>query len=225
MEYWSGITELHPTTGIVKNIKDAIDNLLGETGAAERAINEGVLDLNYQSDQEPLRELSTPGFFSMCYPSIFVNGTCDITIKKIHTIELKEWIQHLYYVLDNRVASHPFLKFHLHNILMKQRALSQGRFVVTQRLHENHLTVDQLRERVEQGDDSVSRQFIKVASNLPNTDPYWHKRQKEIEALMYYMLLEKSTLPTYFDTNSCAEFRWDKLGQLLCKYHSVIKKK
>ena len=68
----------------------------------------------------------------MTYPHIFVNGSCDITIKKIRSIDYLQWVEHIYFTTDNRVAAHPFLKFQLLNIGLKKRALNQGSYLVSQ---------------------------------------------------------------------------------------------
>jgi len=79
-----------------------------------------------------ITELSTNGFFTMAYPHIFCNGSCDITIKSLAPLEYEKWVQHIYYCCDNRVASHRFLQFHLLNIALRKKALNQGSFCVNQ---------------------------------------------------------------------------------------------
>ena len=37
---------------------------------------------------EPLNELKTPGFFTMAFPTVFINGSCDITIPNLVEINL-----------------------------------------------------------------------------------------------------------------------------------------
>ena len=56
---------------------------------------------------EPIKELQTPGFFAMAYPTVFISGSCDITVPKLVKLDLQDWIQHIYYNMDNRVSAHP----------------------------------------------------------------------------------------------------------------------
>ena len=42
------------------------------------------------SSGEPLEELKTPGLFSMSFPSIFVNGSCDLTHNPISKVEFED---------------------------------------------------------------------------------------------------------------------------------------
>ena len=158
----------------------------------------------------------------MAYPHIFVNGSCDITIKKIRSIDYLQWVEHIYFTTDNRVAAHPFLKFQLLNIGLKKRALNQGSYLVSQQLNEALLTVDELKENLNNDDDSVPRKIISFAGSLPNTDPYWRERKKELDSLHFFLMKEYQVMPTYFDTSSCAEHHWTPLHQLLIKYYAAV---
>ena len=95
-------------------------------------------------NEMPLSELSTDGFFTMIYPHIFVG---DITIKILREIDYLKWVEHIYYNVDNRVSSHPFLKFHLLNIGLKKRALTQGSYCVSQQIKEALLSIEDLQEK------------------------------------------------------------------------------
>ena len=163
-------------------------------------INEGriaEIPFNNKSNENVLSELSTEGFFTMAYPHIFVNGSCDITIKKIQSID---------------VAAHPFLKFQLLNIGLKKHALNQGSYLVSQQLNEALLTVDELKEHLNNDDDSVPRKIISFAGSLPNTDPYWRERKKELDSLHFFLMKEYQVMPTY----------WTPLHQLLIKYYAAV---
>ena len=96
-------------------------------------------------DQPPLNELKTPGFFAMAYPTIFINGTCDFTTPKLVTMEYDHFVEHIYFNKDNRVSKHPFLKYFLHNLGLRVKALKQGSFLVAQQLQDAHLTIPELR--------------------------------------------------------------------------------
>ena len=59
---------------------------------------------------EPIKELNTPGIFSMAFPTIFISDSCDFTNPKVSKSDFKSWIEHIYFNKDNRVSSHPYLK-------------------------------------------------------------------------------------------------------------------
>ena len=106
---------------------------------------------------------------------------------------------------------------------MRDQALTQGSFLVSQQLSDAHLSISELREKlVTQNDTSVPRKITNVASNFVNTDPYWRERNKELDALGVYRKKEKGDIMTYFRTHSCAEFHWVPLHELLIKYHALI---
>ena len=217
------------------NMKDADDELkrllkkfLGnDADNWQDVINEGriaEIPFNNKSNEKVLSELSNEGFFTMAYPHIFVNGSCDITIKKIRSIDYLQWVEHIYFTTDNRVAAHPFVKFQLVNIGLKKRALNQGSYLVSLQLKEALLTVDELKENLNNDDDSVPRKIISFAGSLPNTGPYWRERKKELDSLHFFLIKEYQVMPTYFDTSSSAEHHWTPLRQLLIKYYAAVTK-
>ena len=78
----------------------------------------------------------------MAYPTVFINGTCDFTVPGLLPLTLEEFVEHIYYVTDNRVAKHPYLKFFLLNLRLRMKALNQGSYVVAQQLNDAHLTTE-----------------------------------------------------------------------------------
>ena len=184
-----------------------LDKFLGK-GMGKKALEEGCVatgDWNYVKDQ-PLKELKLLGFFTMAFPTIFINGTCDYTLPKLGNLGYDEFVEHIYYTGDNRVSKHPFLNFLLLNLGLRQRALQQGSFVVAQQLNDAHLSIVELKDNLSNHDESVPRKIISIAANLPNTHPFWRERKKELDSLLFFRLLEYGDMPVYFDTMSCAEY-------------------
>ena len=219
----SGIAVPLEPRDVDMELKLILDKFIGEEGAGENALKTGKVagvDWDKMQDQPPLNELKTPGFFAMAYPTIFINGTCDFTTPKLVTMEYDHFVEHIYFNKDNRVSKHPFLKFFLYNLGLRMKALKQGSFLVAQQLQDAHLTIPELRANLENEDESVPRKILSVAANLPNTDPYWRERKKELDALTFFRRKEYGDLPAYFDTNSCAEYHWKPLMELLIKYHA-----
>ena len=110
------------------------------------------------------------------------------------------------------------------NLRLRKQALNQGNFVVSQQLNDAHLTIQQLQQNLNNNDDSVPRKIISMAKYFVNTDPYWKEKKKELDALTLFHRKEYGDMIAYFDTNSCAEFHWLPLHELLIKYHSKINK-
>ena len=161
----------------------------------------------------------------MAFPTVFVNGSCDLTTPKLINIEYEEFVQHIYFTGDSRVSKHPYLKFVLLNLGLRQKALNQGSFVVSQQLNDAHLSIAELAENLNNQDESVPRKIISIAANLPNSHPYWRERKRELDDISNFRFLEFGDLPAYFDTLSCAEYHSVPfpLLQLLVKYYAAIK--
>ena len=158
----------------------------------------------------------------MAFPTVFINGSCDITIPSLVEVKFDDFIQHIYYTQDNRVAKHPYLKFCLLNLRLRKQALTQGSYLVSQQLNDAHLSVEELRECLTNDDDTVPRKIISMGANLQNTHPFWRDRKRELDNILYYRLKEHGDMPAYFDTMSCAEYFNQPLLQLLAKYHAEI---
>ena len=201
-------------------------DLIGENETSSQYIKAGKIaeiSLNQKDGYEKvICELQHSGFFTMCYPHIFVNGSCDFTVKGLRNLNYDEWVEHIYYNVDNRVASDPFLKFHLMNIGLKQKALNQGSYCVSQQINDSLITVEELKSRLESGDDSIARTIISHGGNLLNTDPYWKARKVENHAMNFYFLYREDMLLVWFDTSSCVEHHWKALHRLIVKLHAMI---
>ena len=196
-----------------------LTSLLGDDAAAQvRARRVAVVDWP-RLDQEPLPELRTEGFFTMAFPDVFVNGSCDITVPRLEKPALQEWTEHIYFAGDGRVPAHPTLKFLLLNLQLRSKALTQGSFVVNQQLSDAHLGISDLQTKLAAGDDSVARKVLQVGGmELKNTGPWWKERKRELDGTHQFRRAEYGDLPAYFDTLSMAENWWPQLTRLLYQY-------
>ena len=46
------------------------------------------------------------GFFAMKFPTMFINGSYDVTISCLVDVKFNDFVEHIYYNQDNRVAKH-----------------------------------------------------------------------------------------------------------------------
>ena len=90
--------------------------------------------------------------------------------------------------------------------------------MVSQQLDAAQLSIEELTEQLETGDDSIPRKIIGVAANLPNTDPFWSDRYKEVYALNLFMLHKNKSLVSYIRADSMAEHLWKDAHKLLIEY-------
>ena len=191
------VTPINPQD-LTEEILQAIQKIVGDDLEDEDPLNAAAI-IEPSDDgprDKPLKELSTVGFFSMAFPEVFVNSTCDYTVLKQKQPPFDEWIKHIYWTSDARVANHPHLKFYLLNLKLRKKALSQTNFLVSQQLDAAQLSIEELTEQLETGDDSIPRKIIGVAANLPNPDPFWSDRYKEVYALNLFMLHKNKSLMT-----------------------------
>lgn len=73
---------------------------------------------------------------------------------------MSEWADHLLWFEDGRFAKHPVFKFVVHNMIMRKRALESSTFVFNQKLGDKHLTVDDLKEKLKNGDIRYATKFF-----------------------------------------------------------------
>jgi len=80
------------------------------------------------TDTTPASEFTTPYFFTMAFPCLFPYGKGDFHINRPITCPtLHDWAGHLLWYQDGRRARHKVLKFVVHNMIMRKRALEQNR--------------------------------------------------------------------------------------------------
>ena len=89
---------------------------------------------------------------------VFPFGSSDYHVNRKRTCSsFSDWVEHLFWFKDGRFAQHPYFKFVAHNILMRKRALDNSSYIVNQKLGEKHLTVDDLKEKLQNGDQSIGK--------------------------------------------------------------------
>ena len=114
----SGLLRPLEPTNTEKSVKDLLIWLLGNEKVANEALQGKKIaqgDWDW-INAEPVKELNTPGFFALAFPTIFISGSCDFTTPKVSKSDFKSWIEHIYFNKDNRVSSHPYLKRFLLNL-------------------------------------------------------------------------------------------------------------
>ena len=85
-----------------------------------------------------------------------------------------------------RFARHQNLKFVVHNMIMHKRAAENARFVVNQKLGDRHLTVADLKEQIQNGNQSQGRKVCILVQDLAAAHNTGHRKGKELRALIQY---------------------------------------
>ena len=103
-------------------------------------------------------------------------------------------------------------------MIMRRRAAENSTFIVNQKLGEQHLTISESKDKLQNGDNSIGKKILYFGASLRGTSQYWAQRGRELRALIQYQINEGKGLPSFFTTGSCAEFHFKPLTRLLQMY-------
>ena len=155
----------------------------------------------------------------MAFPCLFPYGSGDFHVNRSSTCEsMADWAEHLLWFEDGRFANHQYFKFVVHNMIMIKRGIENSTFIVKQKLGDAHLSVSDIRDKMQNGDNSIIKKIIYLSSKLRGSSQYWAQKAKELRYLVQYNINEGCGLPSYFCTGSCAEFYFKPLRRLLTNY-------
>ena len=204
---------------IQNQIENVVKSVLGS--AAEVSVNrQGTCTIPWPTrDNSPVSEYTTTNFFTLAFPALFPYGSADLFSNRPRTCSsMSDWADHLLWYKDGRLAHHQYFKFVVHNMIMRKRAAESGRFIVNQKLGDSHLSVADLKEQLQKGNESLGKKILYFGASLRGTSQYWSQRGRELRALIQYKINEGDGLPSYFSTGSCAEFHFKPLHRLLSLY-------
>lgn len=220
LETNSGVLLSDPPVDIRKTVSDVVQNVTGQTDVEVSANNRGVLTIPWPTrENSPVSEFVTRNFFTMAFPCLFPYGSGDFHVNRKQTCtSMADWAEHLLWYEDGRFARHPYFKFIVHNMIMRRRSLECANFVFRQKLGDEHLTVSDLRERLQNNDQSMAKTILYFGASLRGTAQYWTQRSRELRSLIQYQINLRNGLPSLFTTGSCAEYHFKPLRQLLHQY-------
>ncbi|KAH3883662.1 hypothetical protein DPMN_007622 [Dreissena polymorpha] len=132
---------------------------------------------------------------------------------------MSEWAEHLIWYTDGRFAQHKYFQFIVHNIISRKRALEQSTYIMKQQIGDEHMSIDDLKQRIQNGDSSIAQKILYFGASLRGTSQYWSRRAQELRALIQYQINAGKGLPSFFSTASCAEFYFAPLRRLLTQYN------
>ena len=149
-------------------------------------------------DNVPLSEFTTKYFFTLAFPYLFPYGSGDFHINRPRTfMSMSDWAEHLIWYKDGCFAQHQYFELIVHNIIMCKRTLEQSTFIAKQKLGENPMTLQEIKQRLQDGDTSIGQKILYFGANLRGTSQYWPQRQKELRSLIQYQINDGNGLPSY----------------------------
>ena len=140
---------------ISEKVKNVVKDVMGENNSDVTKSKRGIFTIPWPTrDNQPVSEFTTVNFFTLAFPTLFPYATGDFHINRPKPVTMTDWAEHLMWFSDGRFAQYPYFKFVLHNMIARKRAIDQGNYIVRQQLGDPHLTVADLKQKLQEGDTS-----------------------------------------------------------------------
>ena len=164
---------------------------------------------------KPLSEYDTPFLASMAFQALFPDCVGDPTNEaSLRNVSFQGKIKHLLKFSDNvngkliyRFVSHPRFPNWSLNMIQRKIILEQSGIFFKQNPTEAHLTMDELRDMVQNNNSSeLMAKMSRYVGNVSGSNPYWHKVKEESNAV-----ITNKGASTIFFAFSVAEMQWPNL--------------
>lgn len=230
------------------NVQASIDSALSQAAAASRGDNDrasgavpgapvfaaensdngdGAADdvsdpvFHVRGERQAVSEFD-PNYFVMAFPEIFLTGAADLYAERRVGISLPQWLEHVIWSGDQRAARHKVFPFVAFSFQQRHRAMQQGSYFVhacVDQRDDSAVSLEDLTERIGQGDNSLAQSVFYWASNITGSDAHLAQLKREIDAVITDQLIsEEPNPPSLFMSGSCAEFYWKQLLGYLAKH-------
>ena len=164
-------------------------------------------------DRNAIDEFNSEGYWSSAFPTLFPTGDAEYLAPRHRRITLGQFLKHLILYDDGRFAQHARLCYFTVNTMMRWRALETGRVFVKQRIGDNHIRVEELKDMVNQGQSSFASRVIRIGSSLHGSKQYWLSQRRNLMAME-----EALGMPSIFFTMSAADLKWSELQVLMTHF-------
>ena len=160
-------------------------------------------------------EFNHPGLFTKAFPTLFCDGRGDLSNPRPgKKPSLAEYTKHLLR-LNGDFAKHPTFVFVMTNMIRRHEAIDRGN-IFAKRCADG-LTVQELKQALENGDNKVLRKLMYFASPMQGTAQ--HMRFQADKAVSYVKFLRIDSDDTqgfnFFQTFSAADMHWPDLHRIL----------
>jgi hypothetical protein len=200
-------------TFLTNEAQDAALRSLKE--AAKNNPDISVLDWPQQSN-EALSEYSDERVFVNAFPHLFPGGIADVNELDRHTaINADHWTRHLLHYRDGRFARDPIWPFFAYNYCLRKRNTQMGSFFVKSHISNPPRSIDELKQKLQDGDSSFVNKIMFYSKRSRGTDAYWRHKRAELYNWIHYHIAAGNGAPTIFLTLSCAEYFWTDMIRLL----------
>ena len=195
----SGFVNALPVADVQATIDAALEKACSQSGRAAP----GQCGTPAASPVEPVFRLTSdegaisefdPDFFSMAFPEIFFNGYADLKERgedvdypsREVPLDLAEWLEHILWQGDCRASRHRVFCFVAFSMLQRHRAMKQGSFFVSDRMKDSRgsdglpLSLEELRQKLAEGDQSLARSIFFWGENIRGSDAYMGKMKPSL---------------------------------------------
>ena len=133
----SGFTGLVPAADVQASIHQAVANLRQRaTGGSAVPAGRTEPVFHVAGGEHAVSEFDEH-FFSMAFPELFLDGSGDFIVPRTIKLGLEEWLEHMMWTGDQRIARHKVFSFVAFSVMQRHKAMSQGSFFVSARMGSN----------------------------------------------------------------------------------------
>jgi len=154
--------------------------------------------------------------FVNSFPWLYPGGYGDVNQQHAeHFIEESQWARMQLRYFDNRFQNDPMWCFYALNFVQRHRNKKSGGFFLKDFVTDKPPTLEELKERIRNGDTKFISQLQHFSGKLEGSDAYWRKMRAELFSWINHHVEVGNGPPTIFMTLSCAEYFWPDLLNLI----------
>ena len=161
----------------------------------------------------------TESVFVNSYPWLFPGGIGDLYDMERGKWSVKEWGRHLLHYYDGRFSSDQMFSLFVFNAIERHTNNTQGDYFFNSSkfIGENPPTIEELKEKLANGDDTYIQMLRYYARGIKGSDNYWRGKTMELENWINHHVAAGRGPPTFFITFSCAENWWPDLRRIMAQ--------
>lgn len=166
-----------------------------------------------QTTQEPISEYADIKLYVNAFPWLFPGGNCDL--KEFSHIPALKWAKSLVLLKDGRFAKDDIWCFFTLNNITRTDNNKNASFYVKSGIQNAPITLDELKEKLRNGDTSFIDKISVLNKKNRGTNSYWRYQRFRAQSWINYHVENGNGPPDIFLTLSCAEYFWPDVIRLL----------
>ena len=181
--------------------------------AVRKSPNKDAISMDFPAvSSVPISEFGDKKIFALSFPWLFPGGIGDVND---FPGQPGTWGRTLLLYKDGRFAKDPIFCFYALNFIIRQRNNRAGQWFVTDFNKNSPQNLDELHDRIANGDTSFANCINYYNARCIGSGPYWEHKRREVYTWINYHIGQGNGAPMYFITLSCAEYFWADVVKLL----------